>query len=218
MYWLRAKFAINSRADLEFLARLYAGVRGEATMAILGDKIEVEWQENPFRALLGVAPSAADLRGEINCRLCGPDTVRAVAATPDRLPTLELAAHPNRDAIASWAGFIDEVVGDEMTREGGPARMYESPRAALASAAELLLAIRASRHGTHVVPTAEGCIVSNARAAYLSYFTLHDAESTAAMFDKDDGFCNAPEGANAAFARWRAADCSGDLRDYYRFE
>lgn len=230
MYWLRARFTLRSPEDLQLLSQLYGPeTSGELTFTDARKKsTKIEWCVNPFARLQEVLAKKPLLprekEGAITCRLCGPDTIRAVSQKPERLDRAQFD-HPQKALLIQWADHIDEMVSTEMHRSKTGhdiGYIFEPPQDSLGDMKLLHTALRLTKHVTHSVPCAHGFLVSNTVSSYLTYVGLvNEGEevSSALMFDKDDGFLSAFSGTKEAYLnerveRWRNDGCVHPVAAY----
>ena len=227
MYWLRARFTIHSLEDVAFLVSLYGDeTAGELTFTDARKKVtSIAWGNNPFQRLSDCLQKKSVLRekqGVIVCRLCGPDTVRAVAVRPEKISDVDQFEHPEKDRLLVWARHIDDQVSDEMDRKHDVCREYKQPQERMDSMEDLYTAIRLSRYVTQCVPCQSGYIVANTTSVYLCYVGLSGDQnpvSTTLVFDKDDGFLCVFTGERIAYLNdkvraWQRDDYTRTLQSY----
>jgi hypothetical protein len=219
-------FTITSKSDIELLTKVYDGVSGEMEVKPENDDIAIfgiPWCLNPFQTLsarLDLPPYPFD----VQVKMCGPDTIRAVSVVVS--PKLDPVSfeHPNKSLIMTWAAHIDTMIKSEMERKDHVNRTFKPPTPALASMSDLMLAIRLSKFATHVIPHQAGFIVTNPKSAYLSWVGLTpDAHCTTSLtFDKDDGFSTMTSTdyeeinyLNSRFQLWKDKEYQGKMADYY---
>jgi len=192
MYWLRSSFGITNKECIEQLAQLYRGVKGELEFCCETIQLKIQWTNNPFESLLKILEkSNVFCNGCICCRMCGPDTLRAVAFQPTKIPQVNFE-HPEKHILLQWADFIDQSVESEMRRTNDLNWSFKPPATMLQTYHELLLAVRLSKFATHIIPIEKGFLVVNDNSVYWSDVFLSYEKSketpTSFYFDKDDGF------------------------------
>jgi hypothetical protein len=233
MYWLRSKFDLLSKNDLEFLIRLYHDVQGELDFVFSdtdNKTIKVEWTINPFNKLLEVLSATqtnVTWKGSITCRLVGPSTVRAVSIPiHDRKINPETFQHPQKQLLLEWANEMDGQIDSQIDCHNDLYRVPNWPETNLGNIEELFLASRLSKLVTTVLPMKHGILISNPRAGYLVCAPLSNDQvnecCTSLMFDTDDGFTSAfsekstsVDYINTIFQQWKDSNYTGDLSELF---
>lgn len=228
MYWLNSGLVITCDADLDFLISLYREVRGELTFKNQQNVVKIEWTTNPFLFLKKYLESNTIIitqDSHIECRLCGPDTIKAVSFTPKKFTLDEVSAfsHTKKAILLWWADRIDEILLDEMDRRNDLLQIWDKPSEdKRVTMAELCWAIKLSENATYFIPCETGFLVSNEKSGYLSYFGIMSKTemNTSLMFDKDDGFCSPFSKVdlsflNSKFLSWKNDNHKGKLSDHF---
>jgi len=225
MYWAKSSYIVNSFTHLTFLMNLFSKTRGELEIVSCGKLVKkYDWGVNPIKNVVDSFDEYKNiLPFEINCRLCGPDTILAVAP---KLLKLDRSTfnfeHDRKNALTEWTNFIDTQLDFEMHRTNDIGIIHKRPDNNLASMNELLLACQLSQHCSHILIGTYNCVVvCNENCTYLPTVSLHEEYIQSCIFDMDDGFvsifgdkCEQLNYMNGSFVRWKHNDYIGKLSDY----
>ena len=224
MYWARSQYHIQSLQDLELLATIFKGVKGELEITTNNDQsTTIQWTQNPFTKLLENKDQLVKIMPfNLITRLCGPDTIRVVSPQLNKLNPNEFT-HQRKNILMIWADYIDSQIQTEMKRSNDLGYTWQNPKEEVNSMDEFLLACRLSKHATHVLfGTHNSALVFNQQCVYLpSLKFTQTSKIDACIFDKDDGFspvfsqCDQQlEYINSKFKLWKNNEFKGKLSDY----
>lgn len=220
MYWLRSIFDVNSKTDLELLAKIYDQIGGEIICLPPDCNEYPNFRGQDYRQFKDLLDLDLSYPLKIACMLNGPQSVRNVSIKIQKLDQKDFR-HPNKTKIVIWSDKIDQMIYSEMKRKNDLGIMYNLPEDKLNDLNELFLAIRLSKHGEYALPEKDGFIVFNSKSVYLSYIGLKNNEvGTSIMFDLDDGFSyiftdNKAEYLNEFFGQWKKSGFKGKLSEYF---